>query len=416
VACVVVRSPNSSGCRAIAFDLRDGEIRWQRQLGLVPAAAPFPQGESLILVDEDGGIVAVPTANRLAPGQTLAAPPEWLLASAPPNPTGPTAIAVSADGKVAYAVTPVNRDGPKFAIRRIAGGKVTHQEEVVAPAALAGQPAVVGDRLLIPTADGFVNRLVPGAGLANPAKLEAGPPWQGERRSAGASCTITPLSESSFATSDGGKKLSRWNWPAAGAWNPADSWELRGPVAGPGVALPPGEPDGPPRLLVADASGSVWLFRADRAGPPLRRWQPGGAIPEGRPSSPFAVQGTDPTKLSVAYVVDGRSAAALSPDREEALWSARTGDDANSRIVGAPQPAGDNRWVVTDLAGRVVVLDGASGEVLARRTVGLPGAVPAVAGGVAANSALTPLSDGSAVVIDLPKSEPKPKPEEKGKE
>src|SRR6185369_7835231 len=37
VACVVVRSLNSSGVRAVAIDMRDGEIRWQRQLGIVPA-------------------------------------------------------------------------------------------------------------------------------------------------------------------------------------------------------------------------------------------------------------------------------------------------------------------------------------------------------------------------------------------
>ena len=61
---------------------------------------------------------------------------------------------------------------------------------------------------------------------------------------------------------------------------------------------------------------------------------------------------------------------------------------------------------MTDLAGRVVVLDGTTGAVLATQAVGLPGAVPAAASGVAANTALTPLSDGSAVVIELPTRDP----------
>src|SRR5262249_37862088 len=37
-ACLVVRSPNSAGYKAVLVNLRDGELRWQRQLGVVPAA------------------------------------------------------------------------------------------------------------------------------------------------------------------------------------------------------------------------------------------------------------------------------------------------------------------------------------------------------------------------------------------
>ena len=417
-ACVVVRSLNSSGIRAVAFDLLTGEVRWQRQLGLVPAkvssgeqfAAPLAQGDRFVLVDEDGGIVAVPVASGVTAGQTVAAPAAWVLAAAPANATGPTVVVASPDGKVAFTITPVDRERPRFVVRRIAGGKLAREDEVLAPAAIAGQPAVVGETLLIPTADGFVNRFVPGGGVTQPAALVAGPPWLGDRKPANAACGITPLSDASFATSDGGKKLSRWDWPAGpgGKWNPAGSWELREAVTGPGVLIPAAEAGAAPRLVVADASGGVWLFAADRTGAPLRRWRPGGGsvIPAGRPSSGFAVQAAEPGRVVVAYVVDGRAAAAVNPDREDPLWAARTGEDAAGAIVGAPQPAGDNRWVVTDLAGRVVVLDGTTGAVLATQAVGLPGAVPAAASGVAANSALTPLSDGSAVVIELPKREP----------
>ncbi len=87
-ACLAVRTPNSSGCRAVCFDLRTGEVRWQRQLGLVPAkvssgeqfATPVPQGDSFVLVDEDGGIVVVPAASGVGAGQTLAAPAAWVIA------------------------------------------------------------------------------------------------------------------------------------------------------------------------------------------------------------------------------------------------------------------------------------------------------------------------------------------------
>ena len=181
-------------------------------------------------------------------------------------------------------------------------------------------------------------------------------------------------------------------------------------VAGPGASLLPSEEaGGPPRLIVADVTGGVWLFAADRSGPPLRRWQTGGGsiIPAGRPSSAFVVQG-GPGGVSVAYVVDGKAAAGIDPNRKDPLWAAKTGEDAGSTLVGAPQPAGDHRWVVTDLAGRVVLLDGTTGAAAAGLSVGLPGAVPAAASGVAAGAALTPLSDGSAVVIELPKKDAAP--------
>jgi hypothetical protein len=212
-----------------------------------------------------------------------------------------------------------------------------------------------------------------------------------------------PLSDATFATSDGGKKLSRWEWPAGGKWNQGGAWDLRQEIAGPGVVLPPEEPGGPPRLVVADAGGVVRLFAADRTGPPLRHWRPGGTIPAGRPSSALVAQPADPTRTVVVYVVDGKAVAAISPEREEPLWATRAGEDAGGTVVGAPQPAGANRWVVTDLDGRVLLFNGDTGEVVASQTVGLPGAVPAAPSGVAADRALTPLSDGSAVVIDLPK-------------
>jgi hypothetical protein len=201
-------------------------------------------------------------------------------------------------------------------------------------------------------------------------------------------------------------------------WNPTGEWELREPITGTGIVLPPAETGGSPRLLIADISGSVWLFAADRVGPHLRRWKPGGGlIPEGKPTSNFAVQDAQMMRI-VAYVADGKAAIGINPDREEPLWAARTakGDDVSSQIVGSAQPAGDNRWVITDLSGRVVLVDGTSGGPIVTLDVGLPGAVPATASGVAANKVLTPLSDGSAVILELPSATPAPPPKPKEKE
>lgn len=411
-ACAVVRSLNSSGVRAVAFDPRDGEVRWQRQLGFVPARAaagepaapPVAQGDVLVLVDEDGGVLAVPRAAGATAGQTVPARPEWVLSAAPAGATGPTVVAAAADGKVVFAVTPVARDGPKFLVRRVADGKLVYESDAPAPAALAGRPAVVGDGLLVPTADGFVNRFVPGDGRVRPGQLVAGPAWLGERRPARPVCAIAPLSGTAFATSDGGKRLTRWDWPAApnARWNQTATWELRQEVAGPAVPLPPEAPDGPPRLLVADAGGGVWLFAADRAGAQLRRWGTGTVLPAGRPSAAPALHPGDPARPVVAVAIDGRAVAAIDPARDEPLWGVRPAGEATA-VVGAPQPAAGGNWLVTDLSGRALVLDGATGRVVEAKPVGLQGAVPAGPAGVSGATALAPLTDGSVVVLELPK-------------
>jgi hypothetical protein len=414
-ACVVVRALNSSGCRAVAFDLHSGVVRWQRQLGLVPArgstadlvAPPVAQGDRFVLVDEEGGIVAVPTTGAVPPGEVLSVPADWVIAPAPANATGPTVVTAAAGGAVVYTVTPVEHDGPKFLIRRIAGGKLVHTDETRAPAPLAGQPALTGDDLLLPTGDGFIYRVVPGDGRVRPGTLDAGPRWLIDRKPTGAVCAITPLSNSSFATSDGGKRLNRWDWPAGTKWNPSGTWELRDVAGWSGVVVQPAEPGGVPRLVVADASGSVWLFAADKPGQELRRWRPGGKsiLPVGKPSSGVSAQPAGAGRVVAAYTVDGKFAAAIDPDGEDPLWAIRTGTDPASILVGSPQPAGANRWILTDLAGRVVLVDGTTGTILARQSVGLPGAVPSAPSGVAANSTLTPLSDGSAVLLELPSIE-----------
>ena len=220
-ACLVVRSLNSAGCKAVLLNFRDGELRWTRQLGIVPATQPIVQGDGLLLVAEDGGMVVVPGASGASAGRSVAAPVEWVIATPPEDATGPTVVAVSADGKTIFTVTPVlaredQRSIAKFVVRRVAEGKVVHEGSVAALAALAGPPVVLGNSLLLPLADGFVYRHAPGT-RPSPDTLAAGPLWAGDRRSADAHCYITLLSATSFLTGDGGKKLTKWDWPPGGS-------------------------------------------------------------------------------------------------------------------------------------------------------------------------------------------------------
>ena len=210
----------------------------------------------------------------------------------------------------------------------------------------------------------------------------AGPLWASGRHSGEVACYITPLSATAFLTSDGGKRLIKWDWPLNGRWNPTgNSWDLRERSAGPGVTLPPSASGGSPRFLVADITGSIWMFAADRSGPYLRHGSRAEAYQLVSRGSPLVLQADAGGRQLVAYTVANRLLVCLDPDRDQPLWATRRPRTPRHRSSGA-QATGDGRWIATDLQGRVMLFDGVSGKVAATLEIRLPGAVPAVASGL----------------------------------
>jgi hypothetical protein len=420
--CLVVRSVNSSGCRAVAVRVRDGEVRWQRQLGSVAAAAPVPTGSGVLIAEEDGGTVVVPAAGVEVPaGATKPAPPEWVVATPPEGVSGRAEVVVSPDGKVVFTLTPT---GPptsrRLAIRRATAGVIDHTGSVPVAGVLAGEPVVFGGSLLLPVSDGFVYRVTLGDGRTRADSIVQGPRWWSDRRTPDPATSdtvgfVVPIADDAFVTSDGGKVLTRWIWPATGNWSDGGlKWEVRDQIAAPPLLLPAGG-GRPGRLLVADGSGSVWLYQLDKPGM-VKRWVPGRTVglPAGRPTRDgFATQTDAAGRLVVTYVVGKKRVVALDPDKDGLLWVSPAADDPNAVLVGLPQPAGAGRWLVTDLTGKLTVYEGDTGKVAAVREVSLPGTVPQAAGVfVTKTRALVPLSDGSAAVVEFPDEAPGPKGKE----
>ncbi|MBX9585473.1 MAG: hypothetical protein K2X87_34635, partial [Gemmataceae bacterium] len=410
--CFVVRTATGGGARAVLIRLGDGGPRWQRQLGLVSAVVPVRTGGGLLLVGEDGAAATVPAGGLAIPPGVTKAAPEWVAAGPPDGATGRTAVASSADGRTVFAVTPAaGSDGkPTFAVRRLEDGKPAHAGTVSAPGGLAGPPAVLNGRLLIPVTDGFVYRHEPGDRL-RPDALTQGPRWRGERRFPDPVAWVVPVGGDAFVTTDGGRGMARWLWAAGGSYEDGGGrWEVRERIAA-APALLPGAEGRPARMLVADVTGGVWLFATGYSGEPLRRWLPGRTadLPGGRPGG-FGVQADAGGKTTAVYAADGRRVVCLDPDADAPVWVTAAADDAGAVVVGAPVPAGDGRWLVTELGGRVRVLDGATGQEVLAKAVGLPGAVPAAAGVPAGDGrVLVPLSDGSAAVVELAAPAPEPK-------
>ena len=404
-ACFVVRSANSSGSRAVAVRLQDGEPRWQRQLGIIPTSAPVRTDAGVLLVDGDGGAVSIPAAGVGVSKVAIKAAPEWTAAPPIDGVTQPTQIATSDDGKTSFTITPTGEGAvAKWVIRRVANGKFNHAGSVNAPAALAGLPAVANGTLLIPAADGFIYRLVIGDGRGVADTLAPGPKWLLNRNVADPECFVVSLTNETFLTSDGGKVLKRWNWPARAGWvDDNASWAMRERIANAPLVLPAAAGK-PARLLVADATGGIWLYSLDRGDTPLRRWKPGVtlALPGGKVSPRFGLQVESTGRQLAAYTVNEKTIVCLDVDADEPRWVAVLKDEAASKVVGTPASAGEGRWLVTDLGGRVAILNAETGQPMLVREVGLPGAVPATAGvPLGENRVLVPLSDGSAALVDL---------------
>ena len=306
-----------------------------------------PAGQwAILLAAKDGGLFEIPAATVSVRGNVP--PVASIIAPPPENVTSATSVAVSADGKTIFTIAQVlvNEDlkqVPKHLIRRIAGGKVVHEGTVNTPtlsngtpASLAGSPAILGDLLVVPLADGYVYRHTSQEwGEGKPDTLVIGPSWSGDQRiEPSTRCYITPLTDVAFLTSDGSKKISRWDWPLDDRWNPTGDWELRDQPTGPGLLIPTAGGASPPRLLLADMGGTVWLYSDGLGGQTLRRWRPGAnGIPVGRPSSPLVKQVNANGKTVVAYTVEDKYLVCLDPERDD-RWSVRTGDDPDAATLG----------------------------------------------------------------------------------
>ncbi|MGL4423593.1 MAG: PQQ-binding-like beta-propeller repeat protein [Gemmataceae bacterium] len=392
----VVRSEESNGIRAIALDPRDGRIRWQRKLGAVPPTSPIIQRDGgVILVDEDGGAYALPIdAAAVADIGTRPIQPSWV--ASPPSALTAETPRVAADAAGVWIVIPEKNDKAKqVRFQHVVAGKLTSETVLAMPDRPAGDPVVVGGSVAVPLADGFVYRL----DVAN-NKLVAGPQWRGEGVGPDAVCFLNSAGSEEFVGSDGGKRIYRWRWPTTGDWKMvAGPWEIRDKVAFAPVVLNLGETTR--RLVVADQSGSVWLYDSDRVGESLRRWRgtPEGKIPVGKPQGGFT-QLVIEDKPRLVYGLTGGALVALNPTEAEPAWVYKPGADAADWLGTTASGA---QLVATDVAGNVTIINGQKGTVVGTTKTPLADLYPrAMAIPFGPDRLLYFGWDGSAVFLPMP--------------
>lgn len=385
---VVARDGPAANAQAVAFDLQTGQVKWQRRLGVTPAAPPIAQANgSWLVVDEDGGVYSV-VGTPGTPGQTsVIAPPFGEL-------TGRAAVCSSPDGRLVWVVVAeANQTGRRARVRLIVDGVLKENSVVELTDQPAGPPVALGNAILLPAANGFVYRFAPGD-----KQFSAGPLWRGDAGAGEAMCHIGSVGADEFLVTDGNRKFTRWKWSSGGkAEKTGGPWEMRAKIATPPTAL-----GGKGQILAADAAGVVFLFDAEKPGDPIRRWVggPDGAIPAGAPSDHFVLHTANNKTLAI-YCVDHRHLIAIDPDAAEPAWVARDLVPVESgELAGWAVDRG--RLTATDQTGRAMQFDAATGARAA--DIPLPNGIGVAAGPVVPGDAtrgLIVVGDGTGLFVDL---------------
>jgi hypothetical protein len=400
-------------CLATSVDDEEGKVNWRRQLGLVcqgdPVLLSAPEGDAPVLLaqDEGGALFALDPTHYPVKADVPWVPARQdvrLVGGLDDNPDQPPLLLRAPDGKSAYVVASPG-SGPDLVLRHAyfvgpGRGMRVRERKVPMTEALSGQPAVVGNRLLLPRADGSCVALpVPlPAVLPSP---EEGPAWRDTRPPPGTRCYLVALGEDRFLLSDGGRGLTTYKWPANGNWDllaqnkDKPTIELKDRVVTAPLVLPAKE-GAPLQLCVADAGGTLYLLtlQSDGTLKDERTWPLNGRVTGGlflRPLPGGAVR--------VGCVVGESRLVWIDPAKEEPAWTYAT--PKGDAIVGQPQLA-EGVLVVADQSGLYMGLDPADGKrVGAGHRLGgtvAPAATPVAFG---PGRLFAPLSDGTALLLSL---------------
>ncbi len=414
---VVTQPLHQQTCVATAVNDEEGKILWQTQLGLVCQGAPVylavgNGSEPLLLaLDQGGGLFALdPTQATWRSRDPWLADPHRSHAVAPSltdNPRVPALLLPGPDGRSLLEIACPGA-GTHLHVRQVEwAGKerqLKHTDRLVPlPSALAGTPAVVGTadkaQLLVPLAGGSLARLpLP---IPADARLEEGPSWRPPLGSPDTPGHVVALGGDLFLTTNGGRGLTCWEWPAAKAWQSlmtvgdSPTYNLEDRVVSAPAVLP-AVAGKPARVCVADSGGVVTLLEVRGGGGLVRKqaWDVHGQVTAG----PFVRSGED-GEPRIGCVVDGRRFVWLDPRQPDPMpaWEYQ----AKNTIIGRPQVV-EGLLVVADQSGQVVGLNLATGRPVgpghALRGSVVPASSPVSFG---PRRLFVPLSDGTAVLLTM---------------
>jgi hypothetical protein len=317
---------------------------------------------------------------------------------------------VPVEGNNAAVQVAAPGNGRSLVLRRVSWDAaknewVVESHTIPLSAPLAGSPGLVAGHLILPLEDGNLYRLaVP---LVAAPVLQPGPSWRDRYLGPEAVGHVVSLGGDRFATSDGQKGLTVWEWsavnPTAVALPPnrpvvagfeQPTFTLARPLAGRPLHLPAAGQK-PEQLLVPDLAGTLLALTIKPDGKLERRhvWELGGTP---RTGSYLATSPGTPTRLGV--VVDENRLAWIDPVSDQlTLWKPA---GPGETLVGRPRQQGDMVWITTE-TGRVLAIDPSTGMVSEKLLLSgsiAPATTP-INTTEKAGQLLLPLSDGTLMLM-----------------
>ena len=401
---VVTQASGSASCRATAFNLKTGAVRWQRQLGFIAQGDPVRIGDAIVMMDSDGGVYQLDAKSLAAAANNEWVIDErWLVDRPLPFVVGSARFVPAPDGNSVFAVIPTEGGrGLRMTLRHYIPGKGAQDRTANVPAPLAGTPIITGKGLILPLANGMLYRMA-----FDSDKFETGPTWRGERVAHQASCYLAALADDDFIASDGANTLIRSHWDGD-EFGKRSALSLPTRIAATPVVV---QDAGQLQMFVIDVRGNMTMWDANRLVPnvqPIRSWRPSakGAIPVGPLTAGPFLEHDAKGKPRICYVIDGVNVVWVSPDAEAPLWvSKRPARAPGDGTMGRPYQMG-GRLYLTDRSGSFQALDletGKSTGELAR----LKGNAPSsIAIPIDEKLLFAPLSDGTVRLLKIEEKKP----------
>lgn len=367
---LVTQPEGSARILATALDAESGKFYWQRQLGVVAVADPILLGQKLLLPEEDGIDIIDSVTLSASAGMVHAE-----CSRMPVSAAGTVHILKRGDGDEAFVVQLLKKALIVQQIDKL--GKAAAPKSFVLSADAAETPALQIDHLVVPLANGVLERIALAGDEQTP-----GPNWRSGTADDDGRGFLLTVGKDEFLTSDGNRGLRLIHWPDAKSWDKKAERELPTRLAGPPALRRVLDR----QFVVGEASGVVSVLDADGLHT-LRTWQMPGRLTGG----PF-VHGS-----GIICIVEGNKLVFLDPStREQPEYAFET------EIVGEPQVLGEGVYVGTT-AGQFQVMDMKTGRprgngyLLRANIAPTTSLLP-----LASDRLLTFLSDGTAMFVPVP--------------
>jgi outer membrane protein assembly factor BamB len=392
-AFTVTQSIEGQSCQVTAVGSEDGQIHWQRQLGMICKGDPLVLGSDVLTLDQGGGFFRF-DSGRLS----QSSPTGWqsggdILAPSLEHLDGDAYLLPGPDGRSASEVACVKKQVKNgesnfdLLLRHYEPGKdLVEKTFNLGKARLAGTPGIMSGSLLVPLDDGSLLRQpVDGSGG------KFGPGWKARHADVGARGHAVVLSPEDFLTTDGSHGLSRWHWPAGDVYKEVRRIDLpQRLVSAPLVISSPNSQEF--QIAAADAGGFVRLLKGSNL-EEIRHWDLKGKRPGRVTAGPF-LGGNQ-----ILCVINDNRLVSLDLNQDKPAWEYESQEGA---VVGKPELVGD-MIVVANVSGQLVGLDSKTGKPHMPQGSHLTANVGPAAAPVPLTSdrAFVPLTDGTIFFLPL---------------